>query len=170
MAMKQPGKVNLMIAQAAENTWATGLANLLSRLPVDLHWSRTDTEAIRLVASRSMHAAVVDDELPGAGGLDVLRRIRLLGLDMPCLLVCNQPDARLLRQALELDVFSVVQAEANANWLGPMVLKVVRRVCQPDWPVGGGMRRHCGPAAPDGSERQAEHDGARHWENRYGYG
>lgn len=111
----------------------------MSRLPVDLHWSQTDSEAMNLAASGGMHVAVVDDDLPDTGGLDLLRRIRRLGLALPCLLVSGQPDQRLLRDALALDVFSVVQAGANSELLAPMVLKVVRRVYRADWHLGGGM-------------------------------
>jgi DNA-binding NarL/FixJ family response regulator len=129
-----PNRLNLLIAQAMGSEWATDLACTLSRHPVDLHWSATDAETVRLAVSGGMHVAVVDDGLPDTGGLDVLRRIRQLGLDFPCLLVCDDPDPRLLRDALALDVFSVVQAEAGAKLLAPMVIKIVRRVYHVDWP------------------------------------
>jgi DNA-binding NarL/FixJ family response regulator len=140
MAMQQgPDRVNLLIAHAADSFWPADLADSLTAWPVDLHWSRTDVEAIDLAATRGMHVAVVDDGLPAAGGLDLLRRIRRLGLVLPCLLVCDQADQRLLRDALALNVFSVLQAEAAAQQLAPMVLKVVRQVYQIDWHADDGM-------------------------------
>ena len=132
--------VNLLIAQSAENAWGAGLAQSLSPWPVDLHWSCTDAEALDLAASGGMHAAVVDDGLPGAGGLDLLRRFHRLKLRLPCLLVCDRLDQRLLRDALELNVFSVVvQAHAETDVLTPWVLKLVRRVQGPQRPAAGGM-------------------------------
>jgi DNA-binding NarL/FixJ family response regulator len=140
MAMQhRPDRVNLLIAQADDSRWAAALADSLTPWPVDLHWSRTDIEAIDLVATRDMHLAVVDDGLPVAGGLDLLRRIRRLGLALPCLLVCDQPDQRLLRDALALNVFSVLQVEATTQSLAPLVLKVVRQVYQIDWSAGDAM-------------------------------
>lgn len=132
-------RLSLMIAHAAESRWPTDLARTLLRLPVDLHWSQTDSEAIDLAASGGMHVAVVDDALPRAGGLDLLRRIRGLGLGLPCLLVCEDPDPRVLRDALSLDVFSVVQAGPVGEGLVPMVVKLVRNVYRVDWNVSEGM-------------------------------
>lgn len=128
-------KLNLMIAHAIERPWSAGLVRSLAAWPLDLHRSRTDTETISLVASGEMHVAVLDDELPGTGGLEVLRRIRRMGLVLPCLLVCEEPDARFLSEALALDVFSVVQASGEENLLAPLVLKAVRRTYRLDWQV-----------------------------------
>src|SRR5512140_3210210 len=128
-----------MIAYAAERPWSAGLARSLAPWPLDLHRSRTDTETISLAASGNMHVAVVDDDLPGTGGLEVLRRIRRLGLVLPCLLVCDEPDARLLSDALALDVFSVVQGTGEEGLLAPLVLKAVRRTYRLNWRVAETM-------------------------------
>jgi CheY-like chemotaxis protein len=76
----------------------------------------------------------VDAELPVTGGLDVLRRIRRLGIDLPSLLVCNRPDSRLLQAALDLGVYSVLEAERSSIILTPMLCKVVKQVYGVDWP------------------------------------
>jgi len=135
-----PDKMNLMIARACDEGWPTGLTHSLSPLPVSFHWSRTDIEALNLAASGSMHVAVVDEELPGTGGLDVLRRIRNLGFELPCLLVSNRVDARLLRDALDLNVFSVVEGGLSAaEMIVPVLLRLIRRVYHLDWGAGAGM-------------------------------
>lgn len=132
-------RLNVLIAHAGECPWARGLARSLAPLPVGLHWSHTDDEAVGMAAGRGMHVAVVDDGLPPRGGLDTLRRMRRMGLVLPCLLVCDDPGPRLLRDAIELDVFSVVYAEAESELLTPMVLRIVRRVYDVEWPMPGGF-------------------------------
>lgn len=136
--MQQPVEtVNLMVAQAPGRPWSNDLASSLAALPVDLHWSGTSGEAVELAASGRMHLAVVDDCLPGAGGLELVRRVRRMGITLPSLLVCDQADPRLLLDALSLDVFSVVQLGDAPDLLAPMVLKAVRRVYRLDWRLGG---------------------------------
>ncbi len=132
-------RVNLLIAHATRAPWSAHLVESLSVHPVDLHWSHTDTETIDIAVSGRMHAAVVDHDLPVAGGLDLLRSIRQLGIDLPCLLVCGRADQRLLQEALALDVFSVVQAEASADLLAPMVLKAIRQTHRIGWAGPNGM-------------------------------
>lgn len=134
-----PTSFQLMIAQAAESAWASGLARSLASLPVQLHWPRSGDEAIRLVAVQPVHLAVIDDDLPDAGGRGMVRNIRRLGLEFPCLLVCRRPDERVLHDALGLDVYSVLDAEMPMDALTPMVFTVVRRVYRTDWSVPAGF-------------------------------
>jgi len=84
-----------------------------------------------------MHVAVVDECLPDDGGLELVRRVRRMGIALPSLLVCDQANARLLQDALSLNVFSVVQLSHARDLLAPMVLKAVRRVYRLDWCLGG---------------------------------
>ncbi len=134
-----PAGFQLMIAQAAESAWARGLATSLAPLPVQLHWPRTGDEALRLAAAQPVHLAVIDDELPDAGGRGMVRNIRRLGLEFPCLLVCRHPDERVLHDALRLDMFSVLDAETPTDTLTPMIFTVVRRVYRTDWSAPGGF-------------------------------
>lgn len=131
-------RLNVLIAHASESLWARGLARSLAPLPVGLHWSHTDDEAVGLAAGRGMHVAVLDDGLPPHGGLDAVRRIRRIGLELPCLLVCEDPEPRLLQDAIQLDVFSVVQAGGEGERLTPLILRIARRVYAVDWPLPGG--------------------------------
>ena len=132
-------RLNLMIAHAAASPWPAGLEESLARLPVEFHWSRTDSEAVRLAVSGLMHVAVVDDALPRTGGLALLRRMRHLGLEMPCLLVCDNADERLLQEALALGVYSVAPAGAGARELTPLVMQAVNRRYRLNWPVNDWM-------------------------------
>ncbi len=127
-----------MIAHAGQSPWAAVLARSLARLPLSLHWPRTADEALGLAATRGMHVAVVDDELPEVGGRDMVRGIRRLGLELPCLLVCRGADQRVLRDAIQLDVFSVIEAAADCDTVTPILLDLVRQRYHLDWSIPTG--------------------------------
>ena len=127
-----------MVAHAGRSRWATVLEETLAPLPLTFHWRATGEEAIGLASTRRMHVAVVDEDLPDVAGRRVVRSIRELGLELPCLLVCRDPDDRLLRDALRLDVFSVLEAEAPRDLLPPTLVRLVRRFYEVDWQVPGG--------------------------------
>jgi len=129
-------RANILIAPARDTLWAEDLAKFLTPLPVDLHWSRNDRQALEQVMGGAIHVAVLDEELPPAGGLSLVRRFRRIGLGFPCLLVCREADDRTLCDALEVGVFSVLSAEAQPTLLRPMVLKAFRRVHPWDWAEG----------------------------------
>jgi CheY-like chemotaxis protein len=126
--------IRLMIAPGARDRWAAELAETLNGWPVDLLWSRTDNQAVEAAASGQVQIALLDAALPLAGGLEALRRIRRLGIELPSLLVCDEPTQRLLQDALALGVFSVVQTDVKRSGLAPMLCKVVKQVYHVEWP------------------------------------
>lgn len=127
-------RINLMVACGTRDPWVTDLAAWLKSLPIDLHWSKTDTEAVGMAASGRIHAGVVDSGLPLAGGLDATRRIRRLGIDLPLVLVCDDADERVLQDALALNVFSVVQTVSNGALLTSVLCKAIRQLHGVNWP------------------------------------
>jgi DNA-binding NarL/FixJ family response regulator len=120
-------RYNLILAEARDGVWSRGLEAVLAPLPVELHWSHADGEAIDLAASGRMHLAIVDDALPTAGGLDTLRRFRSLGLGLPCLLVSQSPTDRLLSEAIRLDAFSVISAMSAPETMARLVATMLQR-------------------------------------------
>jgi len=131
--MEQLSRLNLMVASPPASGWGDGLARTLSPLPLDFHWPATARQALELVVGGDMHIAVVDEQLPDARGIEALRRFRRLGAGLPCVLVCRQCDARLLREALAWGAYSVVDFDRQAELLAPLVLKAVQRVYRLDW-------------------------------------
>lgn len=124
--MKQ-AQYNILIAHAASEPWAIGLAGSLGDLPVNLHWSRTEAEAVGLASRQRLHLGVVDEAVPDAGGLSLVRRMRRLGMEVPLFLVTQESNQRLLRDALELQVISVILAAAYRETLLPAVFRTMRR-------------------------------------------
>src|SRR5262245_50763656 len=114
--MASPNRANVLIAEAGPSVWARELVHSLQPLPVDLHLTHSDAEAIGVVSATGMHLAVVDRNLPG-DGLNLLRRVRGLGLDFPTLLVCDDADQRVLQAALALNVYSVVSGGAQRDFV-----------------------------------------------------
>jgi DNA-binding response OmpR family regulator len=126
-------QLNLLIAHAGQGSWPGLLERRLA--PHQVGWFRSeDGDATLGIAARlEMHLAVVDDDLPRAGGLDTLRRMRRSGLTLPVLLVASEPDRRLLEDAIELNAFSVVKVADERDYLTPVVFRLVRQVYGLDW-------------------------------------
>ena len=134
-------RAQVLIANQVDRPWARSLETHLRPLPVDLHWTHSDYEAFDLVSEKIMHLAVVDGALPG-GGINLVRRVRSVGLNVPTLLVCDQPDARVLQDALALNVYSVLTPDdgpadtGSQDIITPVVFKLFRQVYRFDWAAG----------------------------------
>lgn len=131
-----PIRLNIMIVHAAQDPWAVGLAGSLKDVGVNLHWSRNEDEVLGLARQGPLHLGVVDDAIPEIGGLGLLRRMRRHGLDFPCLLVSRESNHRHLRDALDLDVVSVILAAQYRDTLVPTVMKVIRERYNVVMPAG----------------------------------
>lgn len=127
----------MLIARADEGSWAGELAQSLRPLPIDVHWSRDERQALDLAMNAGIHVAVVDGGFASCGALGLLRQFRQVGLAAPCLLVCEEPSPRLLREALELDAFSVFSA-GDVHLLRPTVIKALQRVHPWEWASADG--------------------------------
>lgn len=129
-----PSQFSFMVAHSARPFWGETLARRLSNCPVDFHWPQSGDEAVDVIAGRAIHVAIVDDSLPRSGGLDAVRRLRQSGLDSPAVLVSIDPDRRLMMDAIQLDVYSVVKVAPDHDYLTPVVMRLVRQFYHVDWP------------------------------------
>ncbi|MFH1417407.1 MAG: hypothetical protein ABII12_03865 [Planctomycetota bacterium] len=127
-------RVHIMIAPTRDVPWADDLARSLAQMRAVLHWPRTEGEAIGMAASREMHLGILNANRSVVDGLAVLRRIRRMGIELPCLLVCDEPDRQLLWEALTLEALSVVRADTHRNLLASLLAKAVKRVCRDNGP------------------------------------
>lgn len=128
-------KLEIMVANGRTTPWATDLVDRLSSQSVGFHWPASADEALGLARTSNVHVALVDGDVPTIdGGLTLVRRIRQAGIEKPCLLVCSEPDQRILRDALELNVFSVLEATEGCAKIADMVLRVGRQVYNFDYP------------------------------------
>ena len=128
-------QLEIMVANGWAAPWATDLVDRLSSQGVGFHWPNNADEALGLAMSGNVHVALVDgDEATLDGGLTLVRRIRRAGISKPCLLVCSEPDQRVLRDALELNVYSVLEATEGCAKIADMVLRVGRQVYNFNYP------------------------------------
>lgn len=125
--------MNVLIAHALGRSWAAQAVSSLAGLPVAVQYSRNGEEALGLATRGGLHIGVVDGDLPREGGLEFVRRIRRIGLNLPCLLVCDNPNPQVLQDALRLQVFSVLLTGSCERSVAEMVLKIGRQVYQLDW-------------------------------------
>ena len=128
-------QLEIMVANGRTAPWATDLVDRLSSRAVGFHWPASADEALGLAMTSNVHVALVDGDVPTMdGGLTLVRRIRRAGIEKPCLLVCSEPDQRILRDALELNVFSVLEATDGCAKIADMVLRIGRQVYNFDYP------------------------------------
>jgi DNA-binding NtrC family response regulator len=99
--------------------------------------ARSGREALDLIESTPLHAVVLDMRMPGLGGLQVIKLMRELHKAIPAILLTDQLNNHLLREALGMKVFSVLTKPVDFNLLLDALARVLRRYHENRWPAEG---------------------------------
>ena len=78
--------------------------------------------------------AVLDQQMPQLGGLQVIKLMRELRNAPPAILLASQLTNHLLHEALGMKVFSVLSKPVDFNVLLDSLARVMRRYYESRWP------------------------------------
>jgi CheY-like chemotaxis protein len=126
-------RLNVLLADE-RGEWQQTLTRLLEPQGVQTISARTGREALQLIESTPIHVAVLDQQMPQLGGLQVIRLMREMQKAPPAILVANQVTNTLLHDALGMQVFSVLAKPIDLNVLLDTLARVLRRHYESRWP------------------------------------
>jgi CheY-like chemotaxis protein len=147
----QPGRFKVLLANEQEG-WHQTVRRLLEPQGVQTISARSGREALELIESTPVHAAVLDVQMPQLGGMQVIRMMREMHrgqvgpgagakearpVEVPAaILLANDLNSHLLREALSMHVFSVLSKPVDFNVLLDALARVLRRYHESRWPKG----------------------------------
>ncbi len=107
--LSQPESVNVLISNA-NWPWPQAVAEIFQPLGINALIANSSNDIVRIIDNKKvkMHLAILDLALDELSGLQTLKIIRKHDRLLPCILLAQQIDERLLAEALKLDVFSVL--------------------------------------------------------------
>lgn len=114
--------------------WPETLRRLLEPQGVHTLAVRSGREALDVLQSTQIHVAILDQQMPQLGGLDVIKIIRAVKAAPPAILLANHLTDHLLHDALGLRVFSVLSKPVDLNMLLDTLARVMRRHYASKWP------------------------------------
>ncbi len=118
---------SLLIAEQ-EDSLREELDSLFCTEGYETHVAADDDEAVEIVRHEAIDVVILSLELPRAGGLGLLRTIRVVrGARVPCVLTAAEVSGRLQVDALLEDVFTVVPKPPDDSLLKRVVERALRR-------------------------------------------
>jgi len=81
-------------------------------------------DIVRLITHNKIHLAILDEALDEFSGIQTLRTIRNHDRQVPCILLAQQVNQRLLAQALRLGVFSVIDKPVDISLLAENIKRL----------------------------------------------
>ena len=133
-------RFKVLLANEQEG-WHQTVRRLLEPQGVQTLSARSGREALELIESTPVHVAVLDVQMPQLGGMQVVRMMRDLRQRDPrkgevpaAILLANDLNSHLLREALAMHVFSVLSKPVDFNVLLDALARVLRRYHASRWP------------------------------------
>ena len=129
-----------MLLANEQEGWHQTVRRLLEPQGVQTLSARSGREALELIESTPVHVAVLDMQMPQLGGLQVVRMMREAGRSHAgaqtpaAILLANDLNSHLLREALAMHVFSVLSKPVDFNVLLDSLARVLRRYHESRWP------------------------------------
>jgi len=132
-------RLTVLLANEQEG-WHQTVRGLLEPQGVQTLVARSGREALNLIEQQPVHVAVLDQQMPQLGGLQVIRLMRDLKKDPPpaAILLANQLTHHLLHEALGMHVFTVLAKPVDFNVLLDSLARVLRRYHESRWPGNEG--------------------------------
>jgi len=114
--------------------WLETVSRLLEPMGVRTVLARSGHDALHLLAGQTFHAAVLDTDMPLLGGMQVVRLMRESSNRTPAILLSPRVTTQLMREALQMSVFSVLGKPVDVNVLLDSLARVLRRYYESRWP------------------------------------
>jgi DNA-binding NtrC family response regulator len=126
-------RLTVLLANEQEG-WHQTVRGLLEPQGVQTVTARSGREALSLLESQPIHVAVLDQQMPQLGGLQIVKLMREMHKAPPTILVARELNSHLLREALGMQVFSVLSKPVDLNVLLDTLARVLRRYHESRWP------------------------------------
>ena len=130
-------RFTVLLANEQEG-WHQTVRGLLEPQGVQTLSARNGREALRLIEKEPIHVAVLDQQMPQLGGLQVIRLMREMKSAPAAILLANQLTNHLLHEALGMHVFTVLAKPVDFNLLLDALARVLRRYHESRWPGNEG--------------------------------
>ena len=130
-------RLTVLLANEQEG-WHQTVRGLLEPQGVTTLVARSGREALDLIEKRPVHVAVLDQQMPQLGGLQVIKLMRERPAPPAAILLANQLTNHLLHEALGMPVFTVLAKPVDFNLLLDSLARVLKRYHESRWPVNEG--------------------------------
>ena len=117
-----------------QESWHNTVRTLLESQGVKTVSARTGRESLSVIEQQPVHLAVLDAQMPQLGGLQVMRLMREMHKAPPTIMVADDMTSYLLREALGMQVFSVLSKPVDFNLLLDAMARVLKRFYESKWP------------------------------------
>jgi DNA-binding NtrC family response regulator len=106
-----------VLINGSDWAWPQAVRQIFKDRFIELLIVKQADEALNVLQQRRIHTAIVDMDSKILNGLSMIKVIRSSFPLLPCILVADDVEKKLLSDALQLDVFSVISKPVDMELL-----------------------------------------------------
>jgi len=106
-----------ILASDADWAWPVAVRRIFQPRGVNMMVAKNAGEFVNILHRKRIHSAIVDMESQWANGLATVKILKTENPLLPCLLLSSSTEQKLLGEALELNVFSVISKPVSMKIL-----------------------------------------------------
>jgi DNA-binding NtrC family response regulator len=103
-----------------EEYFRSALERILSRVGHHVHGARNATEALEQVAAEPIELVLVDVQMPGINGLELVRQIHDIAPELPCIVMTGHGGLKMSTEALEAGAFWYLDKASDMAKMAPI--------------------------------------------------
>jgi two-component system sensor histidine kinase RpfC len=127
-------RLSVLLAHDSDG-WQDTVRRLLEPQGVQTVAVRSGREALEIMRNTQIHVAVLDQQMPQLGGLQVIKLMRDFKSAPPSILLATHLTDHLLHEALGMHVFSVLSKPVDLNLLLDALARVLKKRYASRWPT-----------------------------------
>lgn len=112
--------------------WREALEGVLQRRGFRTLLAADGQEALDIVKQRDVHLLLLDMHMPRLSGLETIRRVRQIKSLLPCILMSAEADEQVVREAIQLQTFTVLRKPVSQQVVTATVRMAFRQIY--NWP------------------------------------
>ena len=122
MRLSQPDSVNVLLSDA-NWAWPQAVSQIFQPQGINAMVAQTTDDVVQIIDNSKIHLAILD----AGWGVQALKIVRKRDNLLPCLLLAQDVNDRLLAQALKLKVFSVLAKPVDMHLLADQIKRIFQK-------------------------------------------
>jgi DNA-binding NtrC family response regulator len=117
------GEINVLVSEA-DWAWPLAVRDIFQPRGVGMLLAKRPNDVLDIMRHKRIHTAIVDFDSESMSGMGAVRIIRAHNPLLPCIMLAECIEQKVLKKAIELDVFSVIEKPVNFDLLRQQLNKL----------------------------------------------
>ncbi len=125
MNVRQPERSLRILVADEPADWVKSFFDRLNACTVDVLMAANERQGMEIIRRERVDLALIAGDLPQVGGLEFIRRVHRVNVEMPVIVLGGESNRRWLEEALKAGVRTILPRPVNVSMLAELSIKLL---------------------------------------------